>query len=278
MFLPDFAIKTRVFAVVCRAVCAVWLLWPVATALAKEAPTAVLEQAQPQLWHIVAEVKDGKSLVLDTGKTVRLVNLYAPKIAYKEGMVTQPLAEEAKAHLQSLVEGKQLRLEFATTKEDRYGRYLAQLYTKDGTWVQGEMVSAGMAMVYSFPDNVAQVPKLLQLEQDARAAKRGIWALPDYAVLRADEAEKGMEQFRLVEGVVQAVADVRGALYINFGENWREDFTLYIAKKNRTRFESVFPALERLEGKRMLARGWIFFKNGAMIELTHPEQVKLLAM
>ena len=69
---------------------------------------------------------------------------------------------------------------------------------------------------------------------------------------------------------------VRGRGYLNFGENWREDFTVSIAPRDRRRFEAAGIAVEDYEGRLVRVRGWVDSFNGPMIEATHPEQIEVL--
>ena len=84
--------------------------------------------------------------------------------------------------MENLALGKTVTLSFGGSDKDRYGRLPAHLHRPDGTWVQGEMLKKGMARVYSFADNRARGGRMLALESEARAARRGIWVLRFYAV------------------------------------------------------------------------------------------------
>ncbi|MCA1973560.1 MAG: thermonuclease family protein, partial [Caenispirillum sp.] len=159
---------------------------------------------------------------------------------------------------------------------DRNGRTLAHLVRDDGLWIQGEMLRRGWARVYTFPDNRALAAEMLALEAEARAARRGIWALPHYRIRDAGrlpgepDAEGG---FHLVRGVVHDVAEVRGTTYLNFGADWRTDFTVSLDSAARRSFQAAGLDLAALEGRELLVRGWIRSRNGPMIEATHPEQL-----
>lgn len=58
---------------------------------------------------------------------------------------------------------------------DRYGRTVGRVYL-GGLDVSADMVSRGAAWVFR---RYSQEPALLQAEQDARTAHRGLWALPE---------------------------------------------------------------------------------------------------
>ena len=116
----------------------------------------------------------------------------------------------------------------------------------------------------------------LARERRARAAGRGIWALDYYRVRRPGEAARDVGSFQLVEGRVREVAVVRGRAYLNYGEDWRSDFTVTLTPAVRRRFESEGVSPAAYQGRRLRVRGWLKSFNGPMIEVTHPEQIEVL--
>lgn len=223
----------------------------------------------------VVEVVDGDTVVLDDGREVRLVGTQAPKLPLgREGFVAWPLAEEAKRELEALVLNRRVELGFGGRRSDSHGRTLAHLHLADGTWVQGEMVRRGFARAYTFVDNRALAAELLAAEREARRARRGIWADPWYRILAPDEAEDHMDSFQLVEGRVLDAAIARGTGYLNFGADRRADFTAVIPKDALALFQEEGLRPESYEGRRVRVRGWVQSLNGAMIEVTHPEQIE----
>jgi endonuclease YncB( thermonuclease family) len=225
----------------------------------------------------VASVVDGDTLVLKDGSQVRLVGIQAPKLPLgRPNFPAWPLAEDAKAALERLVDGKSVDMRYGGARRDRHGRHLAQLYTPDGTWVQGALLEAGFARVYSFPDNRAVVADMLALEAQARAHRRGIWADPFYRVLTPEEAARHLDTFQLVEGKVQGVSTVRGRVYLNFGADWRTDFTVAIDPADMRAFREAGFDPRAWEGRRVRVRGWLKSMNGPMIQATHPEQIEIL--
>lgn len=223
------------------------------------------------------EIIDGDTLQLEDGREVRLVGLQAPKLPLgRPGFKTWPLAPEAKAALEELALGETLQLFYGGARMDRYGRVLAHLVRGDGEWVQGAMLARGMARTYSFADNRALVRELLEREQAARATKRGIWALDWYRIRSPRETEADIDSFQLVEGRVLAVAEQRSNSYLNFGDDWRTDFTLVANSRARKLCVAAGLELPALEGRLIRARGWIESFNGPMVDITHPEQIEVL--
>ena len=138
------------------------------------------------------------------------------------------------------------------------------------------MLRAGLARVYSFADNRAKVAEMLTLERRARSARRGIWAHPFYRILDHGEAAGRANSFQLVEGRVLSAAPTRARVFLNFGRNWRTDFTIVVERRHLRAFEARERTLLRLAGKRVRVRGWLKRRNGPMISVSHPEQIEVL--
>jgi hypothetical protein len=82
--------------------------------------------------------------------------------------------------------------------------------------------------------------------------------------------------YQLVEGKVRDAAEVRGRIYLNFGENWREDFTITVQPTNKRVFDEAGMKLTDLKGRRVRVRGWIERRGGPLIEIYHPSQLEVL--
>ncbi len=226
---------------------------------------------------VVKEIVDGDTLILDDGREVRLVGIQAPKLPLgRAGFAEWPLAREAKAALSGLALGRRLTVSHGGRRTDRHGRLLAHLHDRSGRWIQGELITQGMARVYSFADNRSLVEEMLGLEKAARAARRGIWAHPFYGVIHQRDAMRYLSTFQLIEGRVAKVAVVRGRAYLNFGKDWRTDFTISIAPKNRRLFRKSGVDVAGYEGRMVRVRGWLRSFNGPLVEATHPEQIEVL--
>lgn len=246
-------------------------------------PMSVWAQSLPPLLvpersaEVVAVI-DGDTVTLDGGDQVRLVGLQAPKLPLgRPDFQPWPLAEEARRALAELVLGRTVSLAFGGRQRDRNDRWLAHLVdAQTGTWVQGAMLRDGWARVYTFIDNRTAVADMLAEERAARTALRGIWADPYYRVKSAQEDRWTFDRYELVEGVVVDAARVRGRVYLNFGTNWRDDFTVTIAPEDVARFRQSGLDPLSLEGRAIRVRGWLYPRNGPMIDADHPEQIEIL--
>ncbi len=219
---------------------------------------------------VVDRVVDGDTVVLEDGRQVRLVGLQAPKLPLgRPDFTPWPLADEAKAALERLVLGRAVRLAYGGRRVDRHRRQLAHLLREDGLWVQGAMLSQGLARVYTFADNRALIPSMLAEERRARLAHAGIWRDDFYRVLDQRAAASSIGQFGVVEGQVLAVAEVRGRGYLNFGPNYRTDFTVTMSPETMRLLRREGIALDAYDGRRVRVRGWVRARNG-------PEQIEIL--
>jgi endonuclease YncB( thermonuclease family) len=222
----------------------------------------------------LARVFDGDSFVLGSGLKVRLANIFAPEKG-------QDYHRAAASALAALIEGRKIGLSYTGPKRDRYDRALAQVYTlkPDGTpdqWVQSEMVRLGYGRVRSYADTAWKIKTLLDEETVARDAGRGLWQSPDFSVRPPDPnpLAQFVDSFQIVEGLIISAAQVRGMTFLNFGSDYKTDFTISIARRDRRKFEKAGINLEDMEGRRVRVRGWVELYNGPVIWLDHPEAIE----
>lgn len=121
----------------------------------------------------VVGVSDGDTLTLLVPDGVRFkqVKVRLGEIDTPESR--QPYGERAKQALSDLAYNKQARVVVQDT--DRYGRTVGRVFV-DATDVNAEMIRQGAAWVYR---QYLKDQSLLALEAEAKAAKRGLWGLPE---------------------------------------------------------------------------------------------------
>ena len=158
--------------------------------------------------------------------------------------------------------GDQVSLSHLTETPDRYGRKAAHVYLQDHRWLQGELVRVKSATPYPYENEHHLIRDLYQLEK------------PD--ALPALNENLPLDQFAIIEGVIVGVAEIKGQTYLNFGDNWRTDFTIKIEKKNLKSFLKAGLKLSDLKGEKIRIRGWVINQNGPMIEVRHPSQLEIL--
>lgn len=251
----------------------------IAAALAALAPPdARAGESLRALGAILAtQAVDGDTLVLADGRRARLAGIIAPKIGDRgHAAEIQALAANAKAELQRLAIAAPVDAFADALAEDRYGRAVLHLRSADGAWIQDELLRRGLARVLTQPGVTGRAATMLAAEASARGAGRGVWGVSAYAVRSDRDAGRHADSFQIVEGRVWRAAATRDTLYLNFGRDWRRDFTIGIDRPLVARFRRAGLDPESLAGKRIRARGWILWRNGPYLGASHPEQIEVL--
>ncbi|HXD44179.1 MAG TPA: thermonuclease family protein [Pseudolabrys sp.] len=213
----------------------------------------------------VKAVRDVRTLLLADGRTLRLAALDIP--AGRE------------AALRAL-EGQPLTLKSGAEVRDRYGRLTAFAMAPDAAQtVQESLLSAGDARFSGRATGKACAEALLAGERQAREARLGLWADPNFAPLRADDygrfrAERG--RFVLVEGKVLSVRQSGATIYVNFGRRFTRDLSLTILRRLRGDFTAAGVEPSSLQGRRIRARGWLEYRRGPIVDVTAPEQIEII--
>lgn len=228
--------------------------------------------------HVV-QVLDGDTLVLATGERVRLVDINTPEGPH-DGAPAEPFSDDARARLKELVLDEDVRLETGRKERDQYGRKLAHVYVGT-TWVNGTLVREGLAVAYTFADNHMKVAEILKAEAEARATQRGLWAHPRWSVKDAATCctEDEMAKFQIVEGTAVANGGDKDHIYLNFGPDYRTDFTIRIARRDAKKHfakEGIKNVGEHYTGRPIRVHGMVVPVYGAMVVVSHPAQMEII--
>jgi len=165
---------------------------------------------------------------------------------------------------------------------DRYGRVQARAVFNRGAErvdVGAEMIADGWAVVWPRGGLNLPLEDFLAREANAREQARGAWGLGAFAIRDSDpdRLAQHLDSAQIVEGRVTSTGEARnGRVFLNFGADWRTDFTISASRSTRNRFEAEGKRLETLDGAVVRARGWLQEENGPMIILTHPAQLDII--
>jgi micrococcal nuclease len=217
---------------------------------------------------------DATTLLSDDGTIYSLTGLDIP-----DDGTTAPLALK---RLNELASGKSCTL--YQTRNDKKGRLNRMNQTlghltcgKDENWLQGTLLSEGLARVRTTPENNQLASMMLILESTARSKKLGLWALPANLPLNPTTAATHINSFQLVEGKIYSAAQTKDAIFLNFTPDWKTDFSIGIPSKLRRDFSKLHIDPLALKGQTIRVRGWMRDYNGPYIELDHAEQLELIA-
>lgn len=233
----------------------------------------------------VAQIRDARTLVLSDGQVVTLKGLQPPDVTDVPGAGANgwPLAQSEIARLRSDLVGTNITIIFAG-RRDRYGRRPVHAFTgndrsANGDWLQAELIRSGRARFNPESLRTACAETLFELEQTARRAKVGLWSLAAYAVRSARRPDLLMRlrnTFQIVEGKVVSAKSVRGKIFLNFGRDWRQDFTAAISKRQLRYFKRRGWDPLSLKGRRIRVRGWIERYGGPFIDIRHTHQIEVI--
>jgi hypothetical protein len=223
----------------------------------------------------VVAVRDNGVLVLDDDRTVKLEGLIWP-VGERDG-APDPTPAGPTAALRRLVAGRRLVLRVKEPRLDRYDRLRVQALLADGDWLQREILRRGLARVSVAPDRPECARELYAAEAEARAAGLGLWASSAYRVRTPESLRwQDLGTFQIVEGKVVNAKVSGGRAYLNFGRNWRTDFTVTISPEDMKRFKVANIDPYSYAEKTMRVRGWIDRLHGFEIEAASPTQIEVL--
>jgi len=215
----------------------------------------------------VVGVPSGDVVQLDSGLVVRLSGIETP-------YMDEPGGTAAQADLAKRVNGKTVELLYGGARRDSRGRALAQVRLADGrVWVQGALLSDGVAEARTWADNRAMAHEMLEDEAKARIARRGLWGQGVFAVRLPGELGRDTRGFQIVEGRALALNTARGGTYLEFSPD-RRGFAALIAPAALPDFASAGKPVGSLVGRLVRVRGVVGWDG--VIRVDHPEQVEVL--
>lgn len=128
--------------------------------------------------YTVTRVVDGDTIKINYNskeESVRLIGIDTPESVHPDASRNVFNGEIASNYTKTLLEGKDIELEFDTQKRDRYGRLLAYVYI-DGTMVNRLLLKEGYAQVSTYPPNVKYVDEFTKIQKSARENSKGLWS------------------------------------------------------------------------------------------------------
>jgi endonuclease YncB( thermonuclease family) len=214
----------------------------------------------------VRQVIDGGTIALADSRVVRLAGVDVPKAG--------GAGARALGALKSLVAGRTLRLGLTQTAPDRYGRWHAEVLGADGSSINEGLTRQGFARVVP-EEGLSCLSRLLAAEEAARKDRAGLWNGTGFVVHRATDAslERRAGLYELVEGKILSVGHGRSLVFLDFGRDYRRDFTIMVPLSVGQRLPV---AVDDLAGRVVRVRGFIESNNGPAIRLDSPAGLELL--
>ena len=211
------------------------------------------------------------------GAEFRLADILAPRLNDHPDRI--PFAESSRRELQNLLDRGIVETRDVSPR-DRWGRRVVVVKIHDETGapmtLQRALAARGVARIAPETEEMTEIRTLLSIEEEARRARIGLWKHRAYRPLNADEAGRAVGGYHLVEGTPTQVSSTRSRDYINFGEDFRTDFTATIPAAVRTQWRRRGIELDQRDAGKIRVRGFVQWINGPSIELIHPMQIERL--
>jgi len=216
----------------------------------------------------VVEVVDGDTIVIDGGVHVRYIGIDTPEKG-------EPFFVEARRENRRLLALGDVSIQGCPERPlDKFGRTRA-FVRAGGKLVNAELVGRGLArtlFMSGCADGVAADFVLREIE--AWRDRLGIWSGADLEPIDHTETGAHIGALRAVTGRVLEVSPGRKVTFINFSEDYRNDFTAVVFPRGMARFKArgIDPG-STYTGRRVRVTGRIGLHNGPQIIVETPEQI-----
>jgi len=216
----------------------------------------------------VRKVIDGDTIVVEGDERIRYLGVDAPETG-------EPFYEQAKGFQERVVLGSQVRIVPCKEEpQDSYGRTLAFVH-KGKVDVGEQLLRQGLARTLIIgPCGRAVAKAYSKVERGAFRAARGIWSAQDPREIGHAEAGRYIGLLMSVTGRVAQVHEGPRAFHLNFGSDYRTDFTAVIYRRELSRLirEGLYPVTE-YRGKSVEVTGILKEYNGPEIIIESVDQL-----
>lgn len=218
----------------------------------------------------VKRVIDGDTIVVEPDERIRYVGIDTPETG-------EPFSEEAMEFQKKVVLGSRVRI--ATCEQeprDDYGRTLA-FVLKGNLDVGEQLLRQGLARtLFLGPCGRAVAKRYRTLERGAFLSGLGIWSMQNPRRVDHRDAARYIGLLMSVTGKVVNVHAGPKAFHLNFGKDFKSDFTAVIFRKDLSRLlEEGLEPVTAYEGQWVEVTGILKEYNGPEILVESADQLVL---
>ncbi len=218
----------------------------------------------------VASVVDARTLRLSDGRDIRLAGI--------EPAGGEADRDRSRNVLAALGSGRAVVIHILDDAPDRYGRQAALvLIAAEGPSLQTQLVRAGAALASPFALPSDCLKDLLAAEDEAKRARRGIWATAALKnAERSDDILARNGQFTVIEGRVASVRQSGTITYLNFGRRRADNLAATIPRQIAASMADMGVSPQTLAGRHVEVRGWVQTQGGRpRIAISHAGQIRM---
>jgi len=230
--------------------------------------------------HVVRAITDPMTFVLDDNQVVRLSEIDLPVYP---GEDENPFAVLAHQRMKALFLGQKITLyQTRDSKKGRtnaFGQDLGHIVKREAdkeVWAQGVLVEEGLVRYFSSISNDDMSALLLERERVAREAQKGLWETQKWNVKTPDTVMPYVGTIQVVEGVVSTTASKNNLIFLNFGADWKEDFTIAIESDVRRQLNKNGLNPLGLSRQKLRVRGYVEDRYGPSITLDAPDNLEIV--
>jgi endonuclease YncB( thermonuclease family) len=226
----------------------------------------------------IEAISDRFEFALADGRRIRLAGLDIPDPNRGEPAT----ASAARAFASRWLLGQSVGVALASSKPDRWGRLVGDLFASPLGEPNAAQVSvalalleAGEARVWPEPEAAACAAERRAAEQEARHKWLGLWRDPYYGLIEATDVENLQRrdgQFTLVAGTPSRIGEGHSRYFVDFGLH--RGFTVVIPKKRAKDFERAGMAIPALVGAMVIVRGALDDRFSPRMTISGPDEIE----
>jgi hypothetical protein len=221
---------------------------------------------------VITRIIDPLRLELDHKHILHLSNIHIPDMTVHDigehGLKTFEYLQTLENKAIRFYQVREKPNKADSNRTNRIGEYVGHVVRKDtGAWLQESLLKQGLAQIIPSSVYTEMSDELLANEHDAIINKRGLWADANYGVVSAETAEFTEGHWMVIEGTIKKTAAVKNTIYLNFGSDYRTDFTVSLSSKLRRAFTQKGIDVLSLTGQTVRVHGWAESYNGLYIDL-----------
>ena len=235
-------------------------------ASAENCPASLFDESA-----IVKYVHDGDTVKLVDGRKIRLIGINAPEVA-REDKPAEAFAISSRDLLRSLLSrhNNHIRLIHGEENQDHYKRGLSHLFLPDGTNLQAQLLSSGLASAITIPPNQRFSECYQKIEKQAFCSKKGVWSNKIASVSGLDNKASG---FQVLRGKLKKLSTSHKDIWLSL----ERGLSLRIASQHKPLFD--MERLQSLVGKSVIVKGWLQIKKNPRqderfyMQIKHPSSI-----
>jgi micrococcal nuclease len=213
----------------------------------------------------VRRVIDGDTMEISGGDRVRLLGIDAPE----RGEV---FSDQATGRLEELMAKGTVTLDVCKDK-DIYGRSLATVRV-DNINVNTMLLKEGLALPMLIPPcGRPAAADVLEAAAQGALSGKGIYSLKGYGMISHLDAGEYIGELAVVKGKILNLHKGRKTLHLNFGPDWKTDFTAVLFRDGQQRYSDLGIDPAALVGSEVLVIGKVKRYNGPEIIVHGPDQI-----